>query len=64
MIASTRLPLRNDPTNNQFERPSADLLFDPIVVHRYSAVLEVSSQCSPALKAVIKSFGYIGQRYV
>lgn len=58
MFTAARLPLRNEPANNQFERrPRPDLVFDCVVIYGHSAILGIASQCSPALEAVIQSFG-------
>ena len=39
------------------KRPWPYLIFDRVIIYGHSAVLDISSQCHPALEAVIQSFG-------
>ena len=60
MIAAARLPLRSDPANSQFEHPSAygRIWFSTQLLSIGTApIVGVTSQCYPALEAVIRCFG-------
>lgn len=61
IIAAARLPLRSDPANNQFDRPSAHgrIKFSIwlLSVDWHSTIFQVARQRYPAFKAVIQGFG-------
>jgi len=56
MTAAARLPARNEPANNQFERPMAmpDLVLDPIVINGQLTIIEVARERLPSLQGVVQ----------